>query len=145
MGQREYWEKRICDAYGKRLHAVKQVAAKQRDEQVAKLARELKIDKDLETLDQMEALERTLLERIEKAALDRGVQCWSYDPRDFLAAIVSQQSPAVELPIQQERDDLLSRLHRACGPTELRVAVSAIERELAGLEEQSQNSQPAKR
>jgi hypothetical protein len=132
-GQREYWERRIYNAFSGRLEAQKKTAAKAQETQAAKIARELGVEKDLKALARMETLQKSVVDRLAAVCQERGIVCWSQQPKEILKVLASDTVTVVRAA-EQERDKLLSCLHKACGAAELRTSVAKIERALAVME-----------
>ena len=144
MSQRNYWEERINTAFTARRRSLEEAAAKGKEARAAKIAKELGIDKDLKALERMGALRKSVVDRLYAVCRERGIPCYPGDEaRSYLDKLASRLAVPGLKAMEKERETLLSCLHKACGPADLRTAVAQIEKSLAEMEE-TDGKQPTK-
>ena len=140
MSQRTFWEDRINEVFNALRKARKQAVAKDNEARAAKIAKDFGVDKDLKTLERMEALRKSVADRLEKVCRERGIHTYATDPNGLLDAIAASTADSVLAVLDAEcQKKLLSCLHKAVGAAELRTAIAEIEKALAELEKQIGN------
>jgi hypothetical protein len=90
----------------------------------------------------LEAVRKSVVDRLGKVCRERGLPYGWNDPNRLLDTLASQTDDPGLKALDKQRQKLLSCLHKAVGPSELRAAIAEIGKALAAMEELAVDEQP---